>query len=180
MVAERAPVGTRPTTTRNVCVNVNANAITNVIGVLGVPSAQRLISDGDVTRFVTEDAPRFEIPCRPDRVYPSDGGVEYEGGTVFRLSPDPEPSGAELEALAEDVLDEERYIYGDWFELPKPVYLVHDEVHSTAFRVVIRYGTVEFHVLPETVPEALRGMYTRLCEASESAWRVECETPRPD
>jgi hypothetical protein len=139
-----------------------------------------LISDGDVIRFVTEDAPQFEIPCRPDRVYPGDGGVEYEGGTVFRLSPDPALSDAELESLVEELLEGDRYTYGDWFELPKPVYLVHDEVHSTAFRVVVRYGTVELHVLPETVPEALREVYTRLCETSESVWRVECETTRPD
>jgi hypothetical protein len=139
-----------------------------------------LISDGDVLRFVTEDAPRFEIPCRPDRVYPRDGGVEYEGGTVFRLSPDPKLSDDELGTLVERVLDGDRYTYGDWFELPKPVYLVHDETHSTAFRVVVRYGTVELHVLPETAPKALREMYARLCETSDSAWRVECETTRPD
>jgi hypothetical protein len=129
---------------------------------------------------VTDDAPRFEIPCRPDRVYPSDGGVEYEGGTTFRLSPDSELSDDELGALVERVLEDDRYTYGDWFELPKPVYLVHDEAHSTAFRVVVRYGTVEFHVLPETAPEALRGLYARICEAEESAWRVECETTRPE
>jgi hypothetical protein len=139
-----------------------------------------LISDAAVPTFVTDDAPQFEIPCRPDRVYPSDGGVEYEGGTTFRLSPDSERSDDELGALVEGVLEGDRYTYGDWFELPKPVYLVHDEAHSTAFRVVVRYGTVEFHVLPETVPAALRGLYTRICDAEESAWRVECETTRPD
>ncbi|WP_276302333.1 hypothetical protein [Halorussus lipolyticus] len=129
---------------------------------------------------MTEETPRFEIPCRPDRVYPSDGGVEYEGGTAFRLSPDADLSDDELGTLVEEILTADRYTYGDWFELPKPVYLVHDEEHSTAFRVVVRYGTVEFHVLPETVPEALRELYTRLWKAAESAWCVERETMRPD
>ena len=128
---------------------------------------------------MTDDAPTFDIPRRPERVYPREGGVEYEGGTIFRLSPDPEVSDGEMASLVEGILEGDRYTYGDWFELPAPVYLVHDETHSTAFRVVIRYGTVEFHVLPETVPEALRGMYTRLCEIADCAWRVECETTSP-
>lgn len=128
---------------------------------------------------MTDDAPTFDIPRRPERNFPREGGVEYEGGTVFRLSPDPEMPEAELSTLVEGVLDGDRYTYGDWFELPAPVYLVHDERHSTAFRVVIRYGTVEFHVLPETVPEALRGMYVELRESAECSWRIECETTTP-
>lgn len=120
----------------------------------------------------------FDIPRRPERVYPHDGGVRYEGGTIFRLSPDPELADDELDALVETVLDANRYTFGDWFELPAPVYLVHDERHTTAFRVVIRYGTVEFHVLPETTREALSGMYGRLCEVADCSWRVECETTR--
>ncbi|UPV76489.1 hypothetical protein M0R89_18315 (plasmid) [Halorussus limi] len=129
---------------------------------------------------MTDDAPTFDIPRRPERVYPHDGGVEYEGGTVFRLSPDPEASEAELASLVERVLDGDRYTYGDWFELPAPVYLVHDERHSTAFRVVIRGGSVEFHVLPDTAAEALRGMYSRLCDAGDVGWCVACETTRPE
>jgi hypothetical protein len=138
-----------------------------------------LISDDDVSPAVTDDAPTFDIPRRPERTYPRESGVEYEGGTIFRLAPDPEVPEAELSTLVEEVLDGERYTYGDWFELPAPVYLVHDERHSTAFRVVIRYGTVEFHVLPETVQEALRGMYSQLCKSAECSWRVECETTSP-
>jgi hypothetical protein len=139
-----------------------------------------LISDDGVLPAVTDDAPTFDIPRRPERVYPHDGGVEYEGGTLFRLSPDPELSEAELESVVESVLDGSRYTFGDWFELPAPVYLVHDEHHSTAFRVVVRYGTVEFHVLPETSRAALTEMYARLDEAAECSWRVECETTCPD
>lgn len=129
---------------------------------------------------MTDDAPTFEIPRRPKRVYPHDGGVEYEGGTIFRLSPAPELADGELRTLVEEVLGGRRYTFGDWFDLPAPVYLVHDERHSTAFRVVIRYGSVEFHVLPETAREALCRMYARLCEESEFGWCVECETTRPD
>ncbi len=129
---------------------------------------------------MTDDDPTFDIPRRPERVYPHEGGVEYEGGTVFRLSPDAEVPEETLASLVEGVLDGERYTYGDWFDLPAPVYLVHDERHSTAFRVVIRYGSVEFHVLPDTDAEALRGLYSRFRESSEFDWRVDCETTRPE
>lgn len=129
---------------------------------------------------MTDEAPSFDISCRPDRVYPRGGGVEYEGGTVFRLSPDDEASDDELATLVETVLASGRYTYGDWFELPAPVYLVHDEPHSTAFRVVVRYGSVEFHVLPETAREALRALYARLCEESDYSWTVESETTEAD
>ena len=124
---------------------------------------------------MTDDAPTFDIPHRPERVYPGNGGVEYEGGTVFRLSPDPEASNDELANVVEGVLADDRYTYGDWFELPAPVYLVHDERYSTAFRVVVRRGAVEFHVLPDTDREALRRLYERLREAADRTWRVECE-----
>lgn len=129
---------------------------------------------------MTDRAPTFDIPRRPERTYPHDAGVEYTGGTLFRLRPDPEPAETELAALVEGVLAADRYTYGDWFDLPAPVYLVHDERHGTAFRVVVRYGNVEFHVLPETASAALRGMYSRICDAGEYAWSVECETSRPD
>lgn len=129
---------------------------------------------------MTDDAPTFDIPRRPERVYPREGGVEYEGGTVFTLSPDSEVTDGELAALVETVLDADRYTYGDWFELPLPVYLVHDEPHDTAFRVVIRYETVEFHVLPETVADALAELHDRLSGAAGWEWRVECETTGPE
>lgn len=125
---------------------------------------------------MTDDAPTFDIPRRPERRFPQKGGVEYRGGTVFRLAPDAETPDGELATLVEGVLDGDRYTYGDWFELPKPVYLVHDRRHATAFRVVIRHGAVEFHVLPETASAALETLYGRLCDESDCAWRVECET----
>lgn len=125
---------------------------------------------------MTDDVPSFDIPRRPERTFPREGGVEYEGGTVFRLSPDPTADEDDLVAVVEDVLESDRYTYGDWFELPAPVYLVHDEDHSTAFRVVIRYRCVEFHVLPGTVPAALEGMYARLDGATDYSWAVDCET----
>lgn len=129
---------------------------------------------------MTDDEPAFDIPDRPERVFPREGGVEYEGGTVFRLSPDPAASEEELAAVVEGVLADDRYTYGDWFELPAPVYLVHDEDRSTAFRVVIRYGSVEFHLLPDTDRAALRRLYDRLREAADRTWRVERETTASD
>ncbi|MFC4552928.1 MULTISPECIES: hypothetical protein [Halorussus] len=129
---------------------------------------------------MTDRAPTFDIPRRPERTYPRDSGVEYEGGTVFRLVPDPASSDGELAALVERILDGDGYTYGDWFDLPAPVYLVHDERRRTVFRIVVRYGNVEFHVLPETASAALRGMYRRICDASDCAWNVDCETTTPD
>ncbi|WP_134671551.1 hypothetical protein [Halorussus marinus] len=125
---------------------------------------------------MTDDPPSFDIPRRPERRFPQEGGVEYEGGTVFQLTPDAERSNDELATLVERVLGADRYTYGDWFELPAPVYLVHDERHGTAFRVVVRYGTVEFHVLPETASAALEALHGRLRDASDVGWRVDCET----
>jgi len=129
---------------------------------------------------VTDDAPTFDIPRHPERTYPRGGGVEYEGGTVFRLSPDSGATEAELAAVVERVLAGDRYTYGDWFELPAPVYLVHDRRHATALRVVVRDGAVEFHVLPDTARAALRDLYDGLVGAADCAWRVECETTAPD
>ncbi|WP_232820617.1 hypothetical protein [Halorussus litoreus] len=138
-----------------------------------------MISDDGVAPTVTDDAPTFDIPHRPKRVYSHDG-VEYEGGTVFKLSPDPAESNDRLAGVVERVLSGDRYTYGDWFELPAPVYLVHDERDSSVFRVVIRSGTVEFHVLPDTAREALRGLYDRLREEADCAWRVDCELADTD
>lgn len=125
---------------------------------------------------MTDESPTFDIPRRPERVYPVEGGVEYVGGTIFHLSPDPETSNEELATLVETVLDGDQYTFGDWFDLPAPVYLVHDERHRSAFRVVVRYETVEFHILPETDSVALRRLYRCLRDTSDHSWAVECET----
>lgn len=124
---------------------------------------------------MTDSTPSFEIERRPERVYRR-GGVAHEGGTAFLLTPDREPSKAELVDLVEDVLDRNCYTHGDWFDLPEPVYLVHDGDTDDVFRVVIRYGCVELHVLPDTDAEGLRAIYRRLCDCSPFDWRVDRET----
>jgi hypothetical protein len=120
--------------------------------------------------------PTFTIPQRPTRRYPYQGGVEYEGETVFGLEPRRDRSDADLAALVEDVLSTEPYTYGDWFDLPMPLYLVHDEGTGDVFRVGVRDGRVELHVLPATESAGLRALYERLRAASDGEWRVECHT----
>ena len=119
--------------------------------------------------------PSFAIPVRPKRTYPYSGGVEYEGGTMFRLVPDEETANDELTALVESVLDDGPYRYGDFFSLPMALYLVRDDETGDVFRVSVRNGTVRFHVLPETESAGLQAMYDRLDQQSEQSWRVECE-----
>lgn len=119
---------------------------------------------------------RFDIPFNPTCVYRSGGDAEYRGQTVFRLTPEPSSSNAELDTLVTTVLAAERYTYGDWFDLPAPVYLVHDRTTGDVFRVVVRDGRVEFHVLANTEPEGLSAMYDLLVAESDVEWRVTCRT----
>ncbi|MFB6170290.1 MAG: hypothetical protein ABEJ06_04000 [Haloarculaceae archaeon] len=121
------------------------------------------------------EAPDFEIARRPERRYPPGGGVEYEGTTVFRLVPAEQLSPSRLAALVEGVLDSPAYTYGDWFDLPMPLYLAHDERRGDVFRVGVRDGAVELHVLPATRSASLRAFYERVCDRSDAAWSVECE-----
>jgi hypothetical protein len=125
----------------------------------------------------------FAIPSRPDRRYPRSGGVEYVGGTVFSFDPgvDREGGEGELAALVESVLNSEAYRYGDWFDLPMPLYLVHDDATHDTFRVAVRDGRVEVHVLPETEPEGVRALYSRLVRASGETfeWTVERRIEEP-
>ena len=120
--------------------------------------------------------PDFTIPSRPTTRYPPQGGVEYVGETIFYLRPVPGVGDDDLDALVTDVLADERYVYGDWFELPLPVYLVHDRTARTVFRVVVRKGRVEFHVLPNTESVGLRSLYDELDAASDRAWSIDCRT----
>jgi len=126
---------------------------------------------------VTTD-PSFEIPARPQRRYPYDSGVEYEGETVFHLQPAAERSERELRRLVEAVLDGETYTYGDWLDLPLPLYLVHDEHTGDVFRVVVRDQTVELHVLPATESAGLRAFYEVLTDRSDGEWTVELTVDR--
>ncbi|MFQ3318340.1 MAG: hypothetical protein ACI8UR_000849 [Natronomonas sp.] len=123
-----------------------------------------------------DDTPTFAIPERPERRYPRRGGVEYEGETVFSLTPTAEQPDADLAALVEAVLEQPPYRYGDWFDLPMPLYLVHDDETGDTFRVAVRDGTVEFHVLPATESAGLRALHRRLDAASDCGWAVRCRT----
>lgn len=121
--------------------------------------------------------PTFEIPARPERRY-SRTTVEYEGTVVFALAPQGggAPGDGEVDALLSRVLEEGPYRYGDWFDLPMPLYLVHDDDTGDTFRVAVRDGTVELHVLPETGSAGLRALYDRLVAASDGPWAVDCRT----
>jgi hypothetical protein len=99
--------------------------------------------------------------------------VTYEGQTVFVLTPTPAITDERLVELITSVLSAETYRYGDWFDLPMPLYLVHDEETGDTFRVAIRDCTVEFHVLPGTEPPGLRRLFERLRTASGVAWSVQ-------
>lgn len=123
---------------------------------------------------MADDAdPRFAIPDRPERRFTDDGGVRYEGEAVIELTPRSGLPDAELDALVLEVLGHEDYRYGDWFELPMPLYLVRDDATADTFRVAVRGGAVELHVLPDTDSAGLRAFYDRLVEASAVGWTVE-------
>jgi len=117
--------------------------------------------------------PQFSIPARPERRFPHGGGVEYEGGTEFVLRPDTDVDTAALRDTVADVLADGPYRYGDFHDLPMPLWLVRDEGTADVFRVAIRDGTVRLHVLPRTEPAGLRWFFERLRAADESvAWEV--------
>lgn len=122
--------------------------------------------------------PSFEIPARPQRRYPYDSGVEYEGETVFHLRPAGDRLDQPLQSLVEAVLDDEPYTYGDWLDLPLPLYLVHDERTGDVFRVVVRDRAVELHVLPATESAGLRAFYETLTDRSDGEWTVELTIDR--
>ncbi len=118
-------------------------------------------------------APSFAIPAHPKRRYSRADGVEYEGGTVFRLHPHPERSSEQLRTLVETVFTDAPYRWGDFLDLPMPLYLVRDEQTGDVFRVSIRDGVVRFHVLPETESAGLRALYDRLDAQADVDWQVE-------
>lgn len=118
--------------------------------------------------------PAFDIPARPSRQFSSRGDMEYEGGSRFDLDPGGDP-GVGLDSLVTDVLADGPYRYGDFTELPMPLYLVRDDETADVFRVSIRDGTVRLHVLPETESGGLRAFYERLCDRTDCEWTVTCE-----
>lgn len=115
--------------------------------------------------------PSFEIPVHPRCEY-GGGGLTRTGGTVFSVVP---ADGEVGESLAR-VLARDRYTAGDWFDLPSPVYLVHDRELGTVFRVVGYADRVELHVTSTTESRGLREFYDALGEERGCEWRVERET----
>lgn len=126
---------------------------------------------GDATR-----GPQFDIPAHPERRYPYEGGVEYDGSTVFVLRPSRERSDDCLRALVETTLSDGPYRHGDFVDLPMPLYLVRDDETDDVFRVSVRDGRIRFHVLPETESAGLRALYRRLAAQSDADWQVQCRT----
>ncbi len=88
---------------------------------------------------MTTDPP-FSIPAHPQRRFPHGSGVEYEGGTEFRLIPDRERSMPELAETVVDILEAGPYRYGDFHDLPMPLWLVRDEETTDVFRVASATG----------------------------------------
>lgn len=119
--------------------------------------------------------PSFRIPAKPERTFPFRGGVEYEGSTTFVLEPHEEPSAPPATLLA-DLLAEGPYRYGDFLNLPMPLYLVKDEETGDVFRASVRNRSLRLHVLPATDREGLRALYDRLTDRTGVDWRVECRT----
>jgi hypothetical protein len=123
--------------------------------------------------------PSFSIPVRPERTYPFSGGVTYEGETTFVLAPEADLTTDSLRRLVADVLADGPYRYGDFLNLPMPLYLVKDDQTSDVFRLSVRDGSVRLHVLPDTESAGLRAMYDRLVAESGTGWSVECRSTTP-
>lgn len=123
-----------------------------------------------------ESPPTFTIPKHPTRRYQRRDGVEYDGETVFSLIPETGRDDESITRLVERVLDGDPYRYGDWFDLPMPLYSVHDDRTGDTFRAAVRDGVIELHVLPDTKAGGLREFYQRIESLSETDWEVTCRT----
>jgi len=106
---------------------------------------------------------------RPERQF-SNGTVEYVGETVFALRPD---QSADLASVVSTTLDSDRYVAGDWFDLPATVYLVHDTATGDVCRVAVRAGRIELHALPDTTRETLAALRDRLANVAETTLTVD-------
>jgi hypothetical protein len=146
-----------------------------------VPGHRTFKREADGTAAVPgESTPRFAIPDPPTRRFPRRGGVEYEGQTVFLLVPDADVTDDRLVELLNSVLSDAAYSCGDWFDLPMPLYVVHDDETGDTFRVAVRDGTVEFHVIPGTEAPGLRRLFERLRTAAGFDWMVDRRTHASD
>jgi hypothetical protein len=128
---------------------------------------------------MSDDGPAFDVPARPERRYTATGGVEYEGHVAFLLHPVPGRTVDDLEGILRDALDDGRYVAGDWFDMPRPLLLVRDHAVGTSFRVAVRQGRIELHLLPDTDTAALSALYDRLDDGSRVNWRVDRRVDAP-
>ncbi|WP_225870726.1 hypothetical protein [Halosegnis rubeus] len=101
---------------------------------------------------------RFDI-THPERSHSRARGMEYEGGTVFVFVPRRSDGLAEQ---VQELLDAGPYRYGDWFDLPMPLFLVHDDDTDDTFRLGVREERVELHVRSATSPAGVEAFHDRL------------------
>lgn len=118
----------------------------------------------------------FAITARPERSFPSAGGMEYQGGTSFLLEPTPSTREGPLADAVVALLESGPYQFGDFHDLPMPLWLVRDRETTDTFRVVVRDGTVRLHVLPRTESDGLRRFYRRLEDHTDADWSVTRRT----
>jgi hypothetical protein len=137
---------------------------------VGFTTASELRDREAAARDAADD-PIFAVD-HPEREHRRSGGMRYEGGTVFVLTP---ADAADLAGLVADLLDSGPYRYGDWFDLPMPLFLVHDDDTDDTFRVAVRDGTVELHVRSATGPAGLRAFYDRLADRVDGPVDVDRE-----
>jgi hypothetical protein len=136
---------------------------------IGFTTASELREREAAERAAASDSPSFEVD-HPEREHRRSGGMRYEGGTVFVLTP---ADADDLAGLVADLLDAGPYRYGDWFDLPMPLFLVHDDGTGDTFRVAVRDGRVELHVRSATGPAGLRAFYDRLAGRVDGRVQVD-------
>ncbi|MDZ7747251.1 MAG: hypothetical protein U5K28_12445 [Halobacteriales archaeon] len=112
----------------------------------------------DEQRESSDGEPRFDI-THPERSHSRARGMEYQGGTVFVFVPR-RSDGLAKQVLA--LLDAGPYRYGDWFDLPMPLFLVHDDDSDDTFRLGVRDDRVELHVRSATSSEGVAAFHDRL------------------
>jgi hypothetical protein len=121
----------------------------------------------------------FENLQHPERTFQRAGGMQYEGATVIELRRTAEDvDETALATLAREVLVEGPYRFGDWFDLPLPVFLVHDDRTGDTFRVAVRDDAVELHVRSATGAEGLRRFRDRLVAADGSTVTADWQVTR--
>jgi hypothetical protein len=126
-----------------------------------------------------DDGGAFTDLQHPERSFSRAGEMSYEGATVVELRPTGEPTDeAALAALVREVLGEGPYRFGDWFDLPLPVLLVHDGRTGDTFRLAVRESVVELHVRSATDAAGLRAFRDRLAESTPpgTEWRATRRT----